>query len=91
MKSPERFFEKLKKEGAVVVSIGGERVALDPDFWARFEDEVGKIGVGDLEEAVGLLEVALGEAAGRLLRKMAKAGMAVYDEDMGMWILKTPQ
>jgi hypothetical protein len=91
MKSPERFFEKLKKEGAVVVSIGGERVALDPDFWARFEDEVGKISVGDLEEAVGLLEVALGEAAGRLLRKMAKAGMAVYDEDMGMWILKTPQ
>ena len=88
MKSPEKFFEKLKKEGAVVVSIGGEKAALDPDFWARFKDEVGKISVGDLDEAVGLLEEALGEAAGRLLRKMARAGMAVYDEDVGAWVLK---
>jgi len=88
MKSPDRFFEKLKKEGAIVVSIGSEKVALDPDFWAKFTEEVGKISVGDLEEAADMLGMALGEVAGRLLRKMAKAGIAVYDEDSGVWILK---
>jgi hypothetical protein len=87
MKSPERFFEKLKREGAMVLSIGGERVALDPEFWARFAEEVDKISVGDVEEAASLLEMSLGEAAGRLFRKMVKAGVAVYDEDRGIWLL----
>jgi hypothetical protein len=87
MKSPERFFEKLKREGAMVLSIGGERVALDPGFWARFAEEVDKISVGDVEEAASLLEMSLGEAAGRLFRKMVKAGVAVYDEDQGIWVL----
>jgi len=87
MKSPERFFEKLKREGAMVLSIGGERVAVDPGFWARFAEEVDKISVGDVEEAASLLEMSLGEAAGRLFRKMVKAGVAVYDEDQGIWVL----
>ncbi len=89
MKSPEKFFEKLKKEGAMVVNIGDERVALDPEFWAKFVEEMDKISVGDLEEAAELLERSLGEAAGRLLRKMAKAGIAIYDEDQGVWVLRT--
>jgi hypothetical protein len=31
--------------------------------------------------------MSLGEAAGRLFRKMVKAGVAVYDEDQGIWVL----
>lgn len=88
MKSPDKFFEKLKKEGAIVLDVGGEKIAVDPDFWTRFEEELGKISVSNIDEVVSLLEASLGEPSGKLLRKMAKAGLIVYDEDEGTWVIR---
>jgi len=88
MKSPEKFFEKLKKEGAVVIEVGGEKIAVDPDFWSTFEEELEKISVSSVDEAADLLEASLGEAAGKLFRKIARQGIAVYDEDEGVWVIR---
>ncbi|MFN4045886.1 MAG: hypothetical protein ACK4H7_00920, partial [Acidilobaceae archaeon] len=86
MKSPDKFFDKLKKEGAVVLEVGGEKIAVDSSFWLSFKEELDKVSVSDLEEAASIIELSLGEAAGRLFRKLAKAGLIVYDEDSGIWI-----
>ncbi|MEM1939027.1 MAG: hypothetical protein QXI24_04465 [Acidilobaceae archaeon] len=88
MKSPEKFFEKLKKEGAIVLEYGGERIAIDPDLWESFREEVQSISVRDVDEASTLIESSLGESAGKLFRKLAKIGLLLYDEDNGVWVLR---
>ncbi|MEM0366817.1 MAG: hypothetical protein QXJ70_07185 [Acidilobaceae archaeon] len=88
MKSPEKFFEKLKKEGAIVLEYGGERIAIDSDLWESFREEVQSISVRDVDEASTLIESSLGESAGKLFRKLAKIGLLLYDEDNGVWVLR---
>ncbi|MEM1686030.1 MAG: hypothetical protein QXO93_05855 [Acidilobaceae archaeon] len=88
MKSPEKFFEKLKKEGAIVLEYGGERIAIDPDLWESFREEVQSISIRDVDEASTLIESFLGESAGKLFRKLAKIGLLLYDEDNGVWVLR---
>ncbi len=91
MKSPDKFFDKLKKEGAVVLEAGGEKIAVDSDFWLSFKEELDKVSVSDMEEAASIMELSLGDAAGRLFRKLAKAGLIVYDEDNGVWVSQVSQ
>ncbi|MDM7274984.1 MAG: hypothetical protein P3X22_002515 [Thermoprotei archaeon] len=91
MKSPDKFFDKLKKEGAVVLEVGGEKIAVDSDLWLSFKEELGKVSVSDLEEAASIIELSLGDAAGRLFRKLARAGLIVYDEDSGIWLSQVSQ
>ncbi|MEM4429285.1 MAG: hypothetical protein QXJ33_05550 [Acidilobaceae archaeon] len=88
MKSPEKFFEKLKKEGAIVLEYGSERIAIDSDLWESFREEVQSISVRDVDEASTLIESSLGESAGKLFRKLAKIGLLLYDEDNGVWVLR---
>lgn len=88
MKSPEKFFEKLKKEGAIVLEYGSERIAIDSDLWESFREEVQSISVRDVDEASTLIESFLGESAGKLFRKLAKIGLLLYDEDNGVWVLR---
>jgi len=88
MKSPEKFFEKLKKEGAIVLEYGGERIAIDSDLWESFREEVQSISIRDVDEASTLIESSLGESAGKLFRKLAKIGLLLYDEDNGVWVLR---
>ncbi|MCS7106769.1 MAG: hypothetical protein NZ902_01505 [Acidilobaceae archaeon] len=88
MKAPEKFFEKLRREGAMVVEVGEEKIAVDKDFWEQFKAEVESISVRSVEEASSLIGSYLGEGAGRLFKKLARAGLLVYDEDRGEWLLR---
>jgi hypothetical protein len=85
LRSPAKFFQKLEREGAIVFHIHGEHVAVDPDFWRDFVDIIESIEASGLEEAVDLVTEQLGEKAGRLLEKLARAGLAYYDEASGHW------
>ncbi len=92
MKSPERFFKKLEAENAVVLDFEDERVYVAPEFWDEFKRAVSEIGVSDRIEAANLLRARMGSERGaraaRLFEKLAKAGMAYYDEEQGRWVIE---
>ena len=92
LRDPERFFAKLKSSGAKVLTVAGEKVAVDPSFWEEFKAKVEEIGVRDLVEAAILVRTEFGSDKGaraaRLLEKLAKAGIAYYDEELGHWVVE---
>ncbi|MCX8195620.1 MAG: hypothetical protein N3F67_00825 [Acidilobaceae archaeon] len=89
MKAPDKFFEKLKREGAHVIEVGEEKIAVHPEFWERFKEEVGSISVKSVDEASDLIGSYLGEEGAKLFKKLARSGLLVYDEDSGQWILSS--
>ncbi|MEB3817072.1 MAG: hypothetical protein LRS46_03945 [Desulfurococcales archaeon] len=87
MKAPTRFFQKLEREGAIVLDIHGEKVAVDPDFWREFKEVIAGIQISDLSEASNAIEEQLGVNASRLFRKLARAGLLHFNEEKGIWEL----
>jgi len=90
LRAPDRFFQKLEREGAIVIDLDGERVAVDPAFWREFTRILPDILVRDPDEASSLVEASLGRKhSGRLFLKLVKAGYVYYDEDAGVWTLSS--
>jgi len=85
MRSPSRFFYKLEKEGAVVIDVREGKVAVDPEFWREFLDEVRSLQVSDVEEAARIIEDRLGPQAAKLFRRLVKAGLLHFNEESGSW------
>jgi vacuolar-type H+-ATPase subunit I/STV1 len=40
LKYRDKFFDYLKRMGAIVIPLRGERVAIDPDFWEEFKRKI---------------------------------------------------
>jgi hypothetical protein len=91
LKAPEKFFQRLEREGAVVLNLGGERVAIDKGFWERFVSEVEDVKVRDPDHAAVIVEERMGGKAARLFEKLVKASIAFYDEDLGRWSVPLPE
>jgi hypothetical protein len=85
MRSPSRFFHKLEREGAIVIDVQGEKVAVDPEFWRGFLDEVKSLQVSDLGEAASIIEDRLGPQAAKLFRRLVRAGLLHFNEESGSW------
>ena len=90
MRAPERLFQKLEREGALVFGSGDNLVAVDPQFWEDFKSEVESLSVRDSEEASLLIREKLGEKAGRLFERLVRHGVIIYDEDLDRWIIAYP-
>ncbi|MEB3859736.1 MAG: hypothetical protein LRS43_00840 [Desulfurococcales archaeon] len=91
LKAPEKFFQRLEREGAIVLNLGGERVAIDREFWERFVSGVEDVKVRDPDHAAVLVEEKMGGKAARLFEKLVRASIAFYDEDLGRWSVPLPQ
>ncbi len=87
VKNPERFFQSLEREGAVVLRLPEGRIAVDRELWEEFVKKIGEIAVRDTEQAAILVESSLGEPAGKLFRKLALSGKIAYDEDRQGWVV----
>lgn len=90
MRAPERLFQKLEKEGALILGSGDDMIAVDPNFWEEFKAEVEELGIRDSEEAATIIRERLGERAGRLFQALVKRGAIIYDEDLNKWIVVYP-
>ncbi|MCE4598908.1 MAG: hypothetical protein F7C81_01765 [Desulfurococcales archaeon] len=90
LRAPDRFFQKLEREGAVVIESGDEMIAVDRGFWGEFTRRLDEVSVRSLEEVESILQESLGEKASRLFRKLVKMGLAYYDEDLAKWVIPTP-
>jgi len=87
MKAPRKLFDKLEREGAVVLNIAGELVAVHPEYWDEFIATLAEIGVSDPDEVKGILESKLGDAAVRLFNLLLRGGLTYYDTDLAQWIV----
>ncbi len=86
LSNPRAFFEKLRREGAVVIEAGGRYIAVDPEFWREFEKSVSELATEDPGEACGLL----GSKKCRLFKALVDAGYIFYDRIAGRWVISLP-
>jgi len=86
LKAPEKFFQKLEREGAVVIDTNGEKVAVDRDLWNRFKEVIAQVMVKDPNEAASLIAAAVGRPiVAKLFKKLVSSGLIYYDEEYGNW------
>jgi len=86
LKAPEKFFQKLEREGAIVIDVNDEKVAVDKDLWKEFREAVEQIMVRDPNEAASLAASATGRPiVAKLFKKLVGSGLIYYDEELGAW------
>ena len=90
MKAPEKFFQKLEREGAVVFNLEDDKIAVDKDFWDKFNQALENISTKDPDDVEALITAELGEQAGKLFKKLLGSGIVYYDEDLSKWIVTVP-
>ncbi len=81
LRDRDAFFERLRREGAIVLNIGGERVALDPAFWRNFREKVEQLPTPNDEE----VRVLLTEPQYQLFKKLKENGLIYFDASKRAW------
>ncbi len=85
------FFEKLRREGAMIIDTGEERIAVDPMFWRGFIDKLSEIKTPNEDEIKDLLS----DLEYDVFKKLRSNALIYYDARTRSWmlvdILKTTQ
>ncbi len=81
IRNRDAFFERLKRDGAVVIKLEKERVAIDPDFWREFLSRVKRLRTSEEDE---ILKV-LGKEGSKLLRKLMESDLAIFNAVTKRW------
>lgn len=82
IKDRDRFFARLEREGAVIIAVGGERVAVDPEFWEEFMEKLSRI-TSDSESAARAVLADRKEI--ELFEKLKQASLLVFDATEKRW------
>jgi hypothetical protein len=83
LRNPDAFFTKLENEGAKIIITEKERIAVHPDFYAKFVNDLSSIHTADVNEAANLLD----EKEAKLFRKLVSEGLAYFDGESKTWKL----
>ena len=81
LRDRDAFFERLRREGAIILDVKGERVAIYPSFWTKFRDKVEKLPTAIDDE----IRVLLRDAEYRLFSRLREAGLVYYDSSRKAW------
>jgi archaellum component FlaC len=81
LRDRDAFFERLRREGAIILDVGGERVAVDPTFWENFKDKIEKLPTANDEE----IKVLLRDTEYQLFRKLKESGLIYFDAGKRAW------
>ncbi|MET1160829.1 MAG: CopG family transcriptional regulator [Thermoprotei archaeon] len=80
----DRFFNYLKREGAVIIHLSRERVAVDPDYWRIFSKKLfEEIRTNDEEE----IRKQLDNIGFELFRRLRDESVIYYDPNKRRWFL----
>jgi uncharacterized lipoprotein NlpE involved in copper resistance len=83
LRNPDALFSKLEKEGAKIITTEKERIAIHPDFYAKFTSDLNKINTSDVNEAAKHLD----EREAKLFKKLVSEGLAYFDNGSKTWKL----
>lgn len=81
LRDPDAFFNKLEREGAMIINTEKERIALSREFFEEFQNKIKQIHSSDKEETASKLETR--EA--KLFRKLVEEGLAIYNSEIKGW------
>ncbi len=83
IKNRDAFFERLRKDGAVVLELARQRVAIDPDYWNEFVERLKSLNTNSEAE----MEKVLGKVGMRLLKELMQSTLAYFDATTKKWEL----
>jgi len=83
LRDRDAFFEKLRREGAVIFDLGGERVAVDPTFWENFKEKLEMLPTANEEE----IKLLLTSQQYELFKRLKEAGLVYFDATKRAWRL----
>ncbi|MEM0020653.1 MAG: hypothetical protein QW039_01440 [Fervidicoccaceae archaeon] len=81
LKNPRAFFDKLRREGAIVLELEKEYVAVDPEFWDKFQAKMASVKEKDPAKVVKLLP----EKMATLYKKLLSEGRISFDPNENAW------
>ncbi len=81
LNNPKAFFDKLKREGAVVIEGSRESIAVDAEYWDNFVSRLKTITAEDPREVERMLP---GKMAS-LFKKLVDEGRIFYDKLENKW------
>lgn len=84
IRNRDKFFQKLEREGAVIINTEKERIAVDKDFWESFTSKISRIR-GDSEEAIR--SVLSDRKELELFERLKESANLIYDATEKRWKL----
>ncbi|BEP17113.1 hypothetical protein PYJP_04650 [Pyrofollis japonicus] len=81
LRDRDAFFERLRREGAIILNVGGERIAVDPEFWRNFKEKVEQLPTPNDDE----VRVLLTDTQYQLFKKLKESGMIYFDASKRAW------
>lgn len=82
LRNRDAFFDYLSRQGAKIINVHGERVAIDPAFWEKFKKKVFEELSTSNEDEVKLL---LTKQEYRLFIRLKESGLIYYDSTVKKW------
>ncbi|OWJ55664.1 hypothetical protein Pdsh_02460 [Pyrodictium delaneyi] len=88
LRDRDAFFERLRREGALILDIGGERVAVDRGFWENFREKIEQLPTANDDE----IKLLLTDTQYALFQKLKEAGLIYFDASKRAWrFVEEPQ
>jgi len=81
IRNRDAFFEKLRREGAVVIEAKGQRVAVEPQFWEEFKETINELDTNNEYE----LKEKLSKVEYGLLKTLWESGLLYFDSINKKW------
>lgn len=81
IRNRDAFFDKLRREGAVVFEVKGQRIAIEPGFWHDFKTLLESLSTSNESE----IREKLGRIGYNLLKSLWEGGLIYYDSINKKW------
>ncbi len=79
----DRFFKYLEREGAVVIPLERERIAVDPEYWSEFKKILFEEINTDDEDVIKRM---LGDLGYELFRRLREDSIIYFDSRRKKWV-----
>ncbi|MEM0304513.1 MAG: CopG family transcriptional regulator [Saccharolobus sp.] len=83
LNNPDAFFDKLERQGAIVITTDSERIAIDSNFMEEFKRKISEIHTSDEVEA----QKFLSKQDYKLFQKLRQDSLIYFDADTKTWKL----
>ena len=83
IRNRDAFFERLRKDGALVITSQNQRIAIDPEYWHEFLKNLERLNTNSEAK----LKEELGSVGHELLKELSKSALAYFDATKKKWIV----
>ena len=83
IRNRDAFFERLRRDGALVLSLTDQRVAIDPEYWQGFLSKLKGLDTNSEKE----IHEVLGKVGSELLKALSKNALAYFDATKKRWVV----